>query len=74
MELTSVERETLCLKILANIELQLHPTLGSCWIWQRSKGTLGYGEIWANGSRYRAHRASFGTFNGDFDCKTQRIT
>jgi len=36
----------------------------NCWVWNRSRNYGGYGLIFVNGCRIRAHRFSYETFTG----------
>lgn len=47
-------------QLLHNVEQR-----GECWIWKLSTIGKGYGQLWWNGARWTAHRASYFCFNGD---------
>ena len=37
----------------------------SCWLWQRSCGSEGYGQVWYEAKLHNAHRAAYIAFNGE---------
>lgn len=52
-------------KILANIKV-----VGDCWVWQKSFGSHGYGNIATGGSlNETVHRVSYEVFNGRIPAK-----
>lgn len=59
--MSRLDREALQTKIKANVKLE-----GGCWIWQKSFGSHGYGNIGTGGGRNEtAHRVSHEVFNGE---------
>lgn len=59
--MSRLNREQLQAKIRANVELD-----GDCWIWQKSFGSHGYGNIGTGGGRNETvHRVSHEVFNGE---------
>jgi hypothetical protein len=54
-------------RLLRKTTLELHPTLGSCWIWDGSTSELGYGHIRAaDGRMAKVHRLGFKLLRGHY--------
>lgn len=45
--------------------------LGSCWLWKLAVGPWGYGQAWALGKNWRAHRLAYWLTFGPFDLSLQ---
>ena len=61
-----LSREALICKIKSNVVVDTN----GCWIWQKSSGSHGYGQIATGGHRIEtAHRVSCEVFHGESDAQ-----
>ena len=55
-----------CKKTLKRFTDKIQKT-DTCWIWNGTRQTKGYGQLWYNGKLHSAHRISYAIYNGGIE-------